>query len=958
MRQNELHYDAFISYRHSELDMFVAKTLHKELEAFRLPKNIVKKMGWDNVPKTRISRVFRDQDELPISSDLKEPIVYALRNSDFLIVICTPRLSESLWCRTEIEQFIDMHGHDRVLAVLAEGEPQESFPEQLCYVMDNGQKKQIEPLAADVRGNSHREIRKKIKNETIRLAAPIFGCGYDDLRQRHRERRLKRIMAISTAAAAICFVFGAVSAAMTMRIQSQAVQIESQKQEIENQYTKALETNAKMQADESLRILEAGDRIKAIKSALEVLPGPQNPKLPYTPQAQYALTQSLGVYEDGTNVLPRYILKHEAPVDFIKLSPDRKLILTADRYGKLYVWDALAGTVIYENEELTKINLSENTAGFLDENRIFFPSGYGIGVYDLSLKEIVFQDEEQSYYSASVSGDGSHYALRGNGELIVYDSASYEPVYGCDMPEDSSSWESFMAFDERGDKIAFTWMPEQDSSVVILAVLNQEGATSIVEFPKADLEVGQFFLPSENELLVSANTLDYSDRKSKIMCLDISEEPTLSWNYEGKLTDSFIPTETMDGERILLNRLDSVVILDADTGEELGQAAAGGTVIQVEPDSGGYYAGLRMQNGEYHLLSYADMRTANMSGDYNFKAVPDNLSVSISGQDFMVSLAWDSSDIIVHAVASGNRMNRLHETDSYIKDILASADEGIVLLNTSSGITAMKPDTGEVIWNYDTEEPVMAAACMAGKGEQKEVAVALPYGMLILDAVSGEVKKELTLDNLDLTMIQFSKDGTRFAIASPWDISVYDTASGNLLIQDGHLEELGNSGTYGLSEDLLICAAACPDEHALKLFDIGGNTTVSEMNSISLNAACVKNIALCSAADRIYVTYLDGRVEVYLISNGSLIKEYTDLPFELKKVDFIDGEEKNILLSGTDTACVVDEGGEPLALLTGPCVAFPQRGVYLAASQGALLSYPIYDVPMLCEDAEREIVNR
>lgn len=58
-------YDAFISYRHSELDKFVAENLHKQLEAFRLPGNVSRKIG-----RKKIERVFRDKDELPLTSNL------------------------------------------------------------------------------------------------------------------------------------------------------------------------------------------------------------------------------------------------------------------------------------------------------------------------------------------------------------------------------------------------------------------------------------------------------------------------------------------------------------------------------------------------------------------------------------------------------------------------------------------------------------------------------------------------------------------------------------------------------------------------------------------------------------------------------------------------------------------------------------------------------------------------
>ena len=155
-------YDAFISYRHSELDSFVAENLHKTLESFKLPGSVIrnKKANGESVSKTKISRVFRDKEELPLVTNLADPITDALKNSDFLLVICSPRLKESMWCRKEIETFISMHGRERVLAVLIEGEPDISFPDELLYreetvtLPDGSTEKRkipVEPLAADVR---------------------------------------------------------------------------------------------------------------------------------------------------------------------------------------------------------------------------------------------------------------------------------------------------------------------------------------------------------------------------------------------------------------------------------------------------------------------------------------------------------------------------------------------------------------------------------------------------------------------------------------------------------------------------------------------------------------------------------------------------------------------------------------------------------------------------------------
>jgi len=99
-------YDAFISYRHVEPDASIAAALHKKLESYKLPDNVKATLGNGH---ERIERVFRDEEELPIASSLEDAIVNALRNSEWLIVICSPRIVESQWCRLEIKTFIEMH---------------------------------------------------------------------------------------------------------------------------------------------------------------------------------------------------------------------------------------------------------------------------------------------------------------------------------------------------------------------------------------------------------------------------------------------------------------------------------------------------------------------------------------------------------------------------------------------------------------------------------------------------------------------------------------------------------------------------------------------------------------------------------------------------------------------------------------------------------------------------------
>ena len=123
----EYHYKAFISYRHAGPDTKVAVEIQNRIERYIIPRSIRKDLGIRS-----IGRVFRDKDELPSTSDLNDNIKNAIRNSEYLICICSPRYIESVWGRKEIEFFLESHDKRHVLTVLAEGEPDEAVPDILC----------------------------------------------------------------------------------------------------------------------------------------------------------------------------------------------------------------------------------------------------------------------------------------------------------------------------------------------------------------------------------------------------------------------------------------------------------------------------------------------------------------------------------------------------------------------------------------------------------------------------------------------------------------------------------------------------------------------------------------------------------------------------------------------------------------------------------------------------------
>lgn len=453
-------YDAFISYRHCELDKFNAVNIQKKLESFKLPKSL---KGITPSGKTKITRVFRDQDELPLASNLSDPIEDALVNSDWLIVICTPRLKESQWCATEIETFIRLHGRDHVLAVLAEGEPEDSFPEALRFIdetvvdeqgNEHIERVEIEPLAADTRGDSQHERRKQIDDAVIRLAAPIFELNYDDLKQRHKEQRTKRILSVAGSIAAVFFAFAMVCLLLALQISKQKdtieeqynkieernreiltkdINIQAQSREIEENYKEISAKNdeimakneeimakneeisaqyraeqvkhAESMADASQELLALGKKKDALYAARSAMPDTmEGLDIPYTASAENALSDALGWADIGNILSPDNVFEpSNCYFNSAALSPDGKYLAILENSGFISVFDTESGElfnrieVFYDNRYIETV--------WLCNNKLLILHGREIYLADIFTGSPEFVAEDVLGYVAANSGE-------------------------------------------------------------------------------------------------------------------------------------------------------------------------------------------------------------------------------------------------------------------------------------------------------------------------------------------------------------------------------------------------------------------------------------------------------------------------------------------------------------------------------------------------------------------------
>lgn len=346
----EMHYNAFISYRHHPDDIRVATEIHRALERFKVPKALRKE-------SKGITRLFRDKDELPITSNLTDDIAMALKNSEYLIVICSVHTKESIWVQREIELFLKTHHRSRVLTVLASGEPYEVIPEILLHedavdpVTGEVTRLPVEPLSCDWRMGR----RKAYREELPRLAAALLHCGYDELRQRQRQYRMRQlIVGFSVALAASL-------ALMTYFIYT-SITIRNANIRIQENLEEALRNQSRHLATAAQERLEAGDRLTAITLAAAALPSENNER-PYVPEAEAVLCEALGVYEAEPEVGTLGVVDPGAVVTEFWASEDSEYLYLQDSRHIITVWESATqrklGSVDYGDSDIGRLLITD-----------------------------------------------------------------------------------------------------------------------------------------------------------------------------------------------------------------------------------------------------------------------------------------------------------------------------------------------------------------------------------------------------------------------------------------------------------------------------------------------------------------------------------------------------------------------------------------------------------------------
>ena len=520
-------YNAFISYRHAELDSKVAEHVQRSLEHFHIPHAIRKKTG-----KKKIERIFRDKDELPITSDLTDTISNALEKADYLIVICSHNTCESIWVEREINFFLKNHSKNKILTVLADGEPTEVIPkilqqdERVVKDEDGTErtiKVNIEPLSCDYR----MPLNKAKKLELPRLAAALIGCSYDELVRRQRAYRTKQIIAVSAVVAAAAIVFGGYMYRSKLKV-DQALR---QSLIDQNRYL-AIQSNM---------LLEDDHRLDAIHLALAALPEDLNDEGAVTGEAMAALATATNAYvtQNGANIGPVWNYTTSGYVAQVAVNEDGTRMASMDTLGDIMVWD----TESHENL-FTVIN-SDALNGeirFVDGDKFLVYSSGELSAYDSDTGENLWtlysteRDDVMMFLNSDIQivGEGRIAVCCGSKYLWIIDTESGEILEEYDVTcEIDGTMMYYSKFDlsPDGTKAALIIYNGFESSYVVMYDLGSRTMQVSDDFERYvsnsawyddDHYLVSVYIFNGDESSVLNNTYYLTENETEIYCYDPS----------------------------------------------------------------------------------------------------------------------------------------------------------------------------------------------------------------------------------------------------------------------------------------------------------------------------------------------------------------------------------------------------------------------------------------------------
>lgn len=206
----EYKYFAFISFQSA--DAKEALWIQKAIESYRLPTAISRS---HSLPK-KMPPCFCYLNDINLSEELMQELKLRMEQSQFLIVVCSPRSAKSTFVNGGIDYFVNLGNRDRIIPLIIDGIPYSNDPDTECYPealkrhfpksSDPMQDHQI--LGVNINEEGAGSKRWKRQRALLMVIARMLNLEFENLWNREVQRRKNRRRAIIALVLAVLAMLG------------------------------------------------------------------------------------------------------------------------------------------------------------------------------------------------------------------------------------------------------------------------------------------------------------------------------------------------------------------------------------------------------------------------------------------------------------------------------------------------------------------------------------------------------------------------------------------------------------------------------------------------------------------------------------------------------------------------------------------------------------------------------
>ncbi len=714
----EQEYFAFISYKRE--DQKWAKWLQDTLENYKLPSVL---NGRTDLPK-EIRPVFRDKSELA-SGVLADEIQTALKQSKYLIVICSPRSAQSEWVNKEIQSFIDLGRTEKIIPFIIEGRPHAQNPDEECFpslLRNLPPEQELLGIEVDEMGRDA---------AAVKVVAQMFGLQFDSLWQRHeRQQKRRRNWAMCVIAAFALLVMGV------------AGWIWHQNKMLKDTHREMMVSHAKLVAKEVMANAKTDSYLSRIIALNFLSDNYYNKNENIVPEFESAL-RTASIYNSAV------LIGHSAAITSTCFSPDGKFVLSSSFDNTIKLWDASNGICLKTfNGHTDRVykavfcsDLSKIASCSKDNS---------IKIWDVKSSNNIntLLGHEDAVYSVAFSPDGKHVLSSSEDKTIrIWDVETGECL---NTLKGHNGMVECSLYSPTGDIIASCsedstiklW--DANSGICTKTLFGHKGAVQSVEFSldgqyivsaSRDSTVKiwntdsghcirtltghsngvQYASFSNNGKLVASSSDDATTRIWEVSsgnCIDILKGHTIyatsphfspdskrivtgsvDWTVriwdvgikkEGKQLDiksvNRKPRFSPDGHQITFISNDSIWIYDVSSEKKLNS---------IKNNKNGYIDAFFDTNGDFYAISvdYDTILVWNSeSNSWDAKIInADKISaIDLCPEKKQIAIASDSGLIVIWDMVTGNKTNAIKAKS--INDISFSFDGNSIILTSNDDI--------------------------------------------------------------------------------------------------------------------------------------------------------------------------------------------------------------------------------------------------------------------------------